>query len=447
MAIVFLAAIPLGLFGIATLEARARANEAAAARAQELAESGLAHALAILNGPLAQVTTANLLLGPNGVWNGGTGDDGLLIDSVATGETGLSAGWWQVAPSTGIPSIGSARLAGGKYYVRVIEDPAEDVTAAASTIGGFIWGGASPATTPIDQNGRVMLQCLGVTTDGAQAVTSAIVDGRRAATGILVGGDLKIASSVTIRGACGFVHANGAITSTSSSPSSARKWSTAVSFTGQSKLSGQLEQTAPVFIPSLDPIDMCTRVTLLAGGALVNVPVGDLKSQTWDIKSNALKENTVYCVPGNVLVSKGGNVGQPTNPRRVTIIAQGSIAIEEETHLAPATTQGYTLISGGDLAFRSYSKAGTLWGTAYCRAQLDLNADINVGNALITPAQSGQFVCLSENNTGKTMPADWVNRDGANTSSLNSRADLTFNCVSALLSGVLRTATFPSFGN
>ena len=125
MAIVFLAAIPLGLFGIATLEARARANEAAAARAQELAESGLAHALAILNGPLAQVTTANLLLGPNGVWNGGTGDDGLLIDSVATGETGLSAGWWQVAPSTGIPSIGSARLAGGKYYVRVIEDPAE----------------------------------------------------------------------------------------------------------------------------------------------------------------------------------------------------------------------------------------------------------------------------------------------------------------------------------
>lgn len=445
---VAMGAIAAALFATVGSQGRAEFNRADARRAELLAQAGAAHAVSLIEHRLAGLTPTALLLGADGAAGGN--DDGLL--------TGRGLPTDQQIPAAGVQLPGM-----GTYYVRVIDDEsnvAADVLSGAQ-IGGSAWadgGTHNPnyTTAPVDNNNRVLLQCLGVTTGNrARSIVNVRVR-RDPAPGLTIGGSLQVGAQVIVQGSCADVHANGQIIDSRGSANWGKSfnypvaslWSSTtgtipIYFQG-TKLENQPERGIPV-VPDFE--------TLCAG-----VPAAQryyamaVANRTATINLDNLADGTIVCAYGNVAMSCSNNCkAGGSRPRIVSVIATGSIrfTLGNSGVLGPAHPEGYQFVAFGDLDItESGSRSLTLTGqgTTFCASQIRLDTDL---------AADGQVICagLVSPIRGPAGPTPGAPVDFNGTSefftinAIAKAATINFNCNGALANLMQIISWYPSVGS
>ncbi|HUF30240.1 MAG TPA: hypothetical protein VMM77_06205, partial [Gemmatimonadaceae bacterium] len=137
LALVAVGVLVAGVFVISDLDAKSVKNREASSRAMHITEAGVAHALGVLRSQFKATPMTQLIRGADWTW--GTADDGLLV-----GYSGLTS-------ADEIPAAGRA-FDGGTYFVKLKDDPAD-----------------ADGDGTADSNNRLLLECRGVTADGATA--------------------------------------------------------------------------------------------------------------------------------------------------------------------------------------------------------------------------------------------------------------------------------------
>jgi hypothetical protein len=373
-ALVAMAVLAAGLFTFADLGAKSVRNRESAARATHVVEAAANHTLGLMRGSLRMRSFSQILKGADGV--AGTADDELLIN------------WPGVPAGDQIPLAGQAYL-GHTYFVTVRDDAAD-----------------SDGNPAADMNGRVLVRCRAVTSDGATAEVEAVI-GSVPMPGILTDGDLSLGNSNVIAGPCGGVHSNGNVTSTGGGPTISTQASAAGTVNGNYRLpDGTAAPRLPfqdqIPIPDLNPVTYCAgaEFTLLAGGVGIrdnstNVTtfgnsggwVWEAGTQNWKANgTGALPAGGTYCVEGNAWLA--GNTGSSATPRDISIIASGSIKVDGTPYIRPDHPDGILLLAGGDiyLAGNNTSGVDNYQGMVYAGAQCSAQ-----GNAKLF----GQMVCAN----------------------------------------------------
>jgi hypothetical protein len=376
-ALVAMGILAAGLFTFADLGTKSVRNRESAVRATHVVEAGANHTLALMRGSLRMQGFSRILKGNDNV--AGTADDSLLID-----WPGLPAG-------DQIPAAGQAYL-GHTYFVSVHDDAADSDPAPGA-----------------DNNGRVLIRCRAVTADGATAQVEAVI-GAAPMPGIAADGDLGFAGAgVTVKGACGGVHANGNLTATGGGPFIAGTASAMGGVTGNynSYPSGspapRLAGADEVVIPDLNPMDYCVGANfrlLVNGGApswqnaagvtSAGTPPGwtyDDTQKLWNTNGSPLLPNPgTYCVQGNVRVA--GSTGSVAVPKPLSILATGSIRVEGQPYLSASHPDGIQLLAGGDIYLAGNTSAGSIsyQGMIYAGAQCSAQ-----GSA----TSNGQMLCAN----------------------------------------------------
>lgn len=350
-----------------------------ALRALALAEAGAAHALALVRGPLANVSKTRILAGNDSA--GSTADDGIL--------SGMGISVADQLPSAGIT------LSTGTYTVRVVDDPADSAT------GAFL-----------DGNGKVMARCRGVTLDGGVAEVDVVIGGL-GMPAIVINGVGNVSGNPYLLGACGGMHANGNLslggTTTSSGPVSSsgsvlggKKITPAAGGAEYDPKSG-----APsIAVPIVTAASHCASgvLTLSASGvatfggssytATSSYRYGWIRTSTspvmWSFdpvatSTPAHMPGATVCVTGNVLIS--GDVGTAATPYAMSIFATGSIDISGNPFLKPAKP-GWLVMAEGDVSLSGNSSVTPAFaGMVYARSQCKISGD---------PRFSGQVMCRNE---------------------------------------------------
>jgi hypothetical protein len=399
-ALVAISILLAGLFVFADLSAKSIRNRERANRAVHVAEASLAHTLGLMRGSLRMHSFTRLLRGS---------DDAVLTadDSVLTG--------WGLSSSDEIPLAGQT-FQGHTYFVSVRDDAAD--------------GDANPAT---DLNGRVLVRCRAVTSDGASAEIAAVI-GAVPFPAVAADGNVNFSGSPEILGVCGGAHANGNI-SGSGHPVVQTQATATGTATGDfdhpdgsdaPKLGGQPE----VPIPTLVPLDHCVGADyrLRADGFVVPAATGIPENATgtekygwkrsggppevkWDMDGGGGTPGT-FCVEGNAYIS--GNNGSAGTPLKVSVIATGSIEVSGNPFLAADHDDGIMFLAGGDLSISGNPGVGgpNFQGLMYAGAQCKMS-----GN----PDLFGQLMC----NNG-AQPAGSVNI--TSTHDMSGNFTLTFDC-------------------
>lgn len=361
-ALVAASILAAGVFAFADLSAKAQMNQERTTRALQVADAGISHAVSLLRtSPLKSTAFSRLLRGASSFAPGT--DDSLLID------------WVGLAANDQIPLAGKA-FQGHTYWVSVRNDPLEVGT---------------PYT---DLNGRVLVRCWSLTSDGARAEVAAIV-GAVPMPGIAADGDLPFAGGPVVGGACGGVHANGNLSAAGGGPTVSGQATATGTVTGTYGPATKLPGQAEVAIPDLNPMDFCgeAEYRLLSTGNILNVATGITAGPAgtgWAYTAGTLTWALTgtppvgtYCVTGNATVSGGG--GTAVAPLRISVLATGSIALSGNTYLTPDHSDGVLFMAGGDVSLMgtpgSFSN-GMIYAAAQCVA---------AGNATI----NGQLLCAN----------------------------------------------------
>jgi len=377
-ALVAIAVLLAGVFVFADLAAKSVENRERATRAVHVAEAGVNHALALLRGNLRSRSFTRILQGADGATSTATerADDSLFIN-----WPGLSAG-------DQIPLAGQA-YQGHTYFVTVSDDPADtDMNAKA------------------DMNGRVLIRCRSVTSDGATAEVTAIV-GATPQPGVLADGNLTLGNSNAIAGACGGVHANGDVSSNAGGPTVSTQVSATGTVNGNYRLpdgspAPELQGQDAIPIPDLNPATYCAGADyrLLAGGVgIMNMSTGattpgnsggwvwDVVLQLWKGTGTPLLPAAgTYCVEGNAWLA--GSVGSAAAPKNLSIVASGSIKVDGTPYIRPDHPDNILLLAGGDIEISGNNTTGVdnYQGMVYAGAQCEA-----LGNAKMF----GQLVCAN----------------------------------------------------
>jgi hypothetical protein len=397
-ALVAASILAAGVFAFADLSSKATLNQERSTRALQVADAGVAHALSLLRGSLRMNSFTRILRGSDNFIP--TADDSLL-----TGY-GLAAG-------DQIPLAGKA-YQGHTYFVSVRDDPAD--------------GDANAST---DLNGRVLVRCRSLTSDGATAEVSAIV-GSVPQPGFAADGNAAFAGSPDILGPCGGAHANGNISSTGGGPDIATQVSATGTVTGSWNLTAggpapKVPGASPIDIPDLNPADYCIGAAadfrlLPAGvaqngaGTIIAVPAGwvyNAGTLTWTLTGAAgAPPIGTYCVTGNAYVQ--GSVGSAATPKKMSVIATGSIRIEGTPYMIADQDDGILALAGGDIYLAGNAAAGatSYSGLLYARAQC-----LATGNFTAT----GQILCA--NNANPVGSTEWTA-----THSISGNFTLNFDC-------------------
>jgi hypothetical protein len=357
-----------GMLTFAGLSSQATLNQERATRALHVADAGVAHALSLLRGSLKSHSFTRVLRGGDNIVP--TADDSLFIN-------------YGFAADDEIPLAGKA-FQGHTYFVTLRDDPAD--------------GDANAST---DLNGRVLVRCRVLTNEGATIEVTAIL-GATPMPALAADGNVVFAGSPQIQGACGGAHANGNIHASGGGPIISTQASATGAATGTWRLpdgsaapvlSGQPE----VIIPDLIPMDYCggAEFRLLSSGTatngagqLVAVPAGwtyNAGTKLWSL-AGALSVDGTYCVQGNVYV--GGSTGSPAAPRRMSILATGSITVEGTPYMTADHEDGILLMAAGDVAIAGNPAAGALsyQGMVYAGAQCKVSGQ---------PKIFGQLLCAN----------------------------------------------------
>ncbi len=135
-ALVAVSILAAGVFAFADLSAKATLNQERSTRAMQVADAGISHAVSLLRGQLRMHSFTRILRGSDNFIP--TADDSLFIN-------------YGLAANDQIPLAGKA-FQGHTYFVTVRDDPSD--------------GDANAST---DLNGRVLVRCRSLTSDGATA--------------------------------------------------------------------------------------------------------------------------------------------------------------------------------------------------------------------------------------------------------------------------------------
>ncbi len=398
-ALVAASILAAGVFAFADLSAKATLNQERSTRAVQVADAGVAHAVSMLRAsPLKSLSFTRILRGSDNFIP--TADDSLL-----TGY-GLAAG-------DQIPLAGKA-YQGHTYFVTVRDDPAD--------------GDANAST---DLNGRVLVRCRSLTSDGATAEVAAIV-GSVPQPGFAADGNAAFAGSPDILGPCGGAHANGNISSTGGGPDIATQVSATGTVTGSWNLTAggpapKVPGAPLIDIPDLNPADYCTGaqadfrllplgVAQNGAGGIIAVPAGwvyNAVTLTWTLTGAAgAPPIGTYCVTGNAYVQ--GSVGTAATPKQMSVIATGSIRMEGTPYMIADHPDNILALAGGDLYLAGNAAAGatSYSGMLYARAQC-----LATGSFVAT----GQLLCA--NNANPVGATEWTA-----THSISGNFSLTFDC-------------------
>jgi cytoskeletal protein CcmA (bactofilin family) len=404
MALAMVAIIVAAAFRLGTSGGKAVAGRESAARALMLAEEGAAHAVTVLRENLAGRTATQLLIGPDNSPSGT--DNGRLL-------------WTQLSGAQQVPIAGKTTT-GGSYTVLVVDDPAEN--------------DGNPLQ---DRNERLLVQCVGTTTDGAAATVVVVV--RSAPTpGIAIDGGLTISGNPKIKGACGSVHVNGNVVLSGTARVAGQM--AAFSRTGSGALQDTLGNpmsvktgTPALDIPDLDPLANCanaeyrlfyaggrhwiyqkstnTAFDLSAGPKFGWEKAADPPNASYKLSGSSAVDGTV-CVQGNVIVS--GDPGVAGDPVQMSIYASGSVEISGNPFLAPAPGDSAIIVAGGDVKLN-----GTLSGVS-----MNYEGFVYAENQCLidgTPRFGGQLICKNKPQTPDTQ--NYV--DG---NFISGDAEIVYNC-------------------
>jgi hypothetical protein len=302
-----------------------------------------------------------------------------------------------------IPAAGRD-TANGTYTVTMTDDPADGDADAFE-----------------DKNGRILMRCTAVTTEGAQATVHAVIGGLPL-PGVASDGDMLISGTPRIAGDCSGVHANDDL-SIGSTPTINGRISASDSAQGSGMARDTTGAANPTIasqpkleIPDLDPADYCGRAdyVLRADGMVVKKGSPDLvlnatslpqfgwkrsssSPVVWDL-SGALAVNGTVCAEGNVKVS--GNAGTDLLPLKMSIIATGSIEVSGNPFMQPSSPDSIMFLAGGDLSISG--NPGILndnfEGLIYSDSQCKISGNPNL---------EGQIVCQDNPNpAGAVQYAD-----------------------------------------
>jgi hypothetical protein len=373
-ALVAVSLLVVGLFAFADLSAKSVLNQERSTRAVQVAEAGMNHTLGLLRGSLRGHNFSRILKGSDGL-NGTVAqraDDSLMIGY------GLAAG-------DQIPLVAGKALGAHTYWVSVRDDPID--------------GDADMGT---DLNGRVLVRCWSLTSDGARAEVAAII-GAVPMVGIVMDGNLEMSGSADIMGPCGSIHTNGSITGGGTPTVTAG--SSATGTVGPGTLSPQAEGAPPMNVPDLNPANFCPP-----GPNTVNVT-----NAFWVPVATALVDGFTYCVtgvPGDVQLSN--DFASVANKRAVSIIARGSIKISAKPNMKAAHPDGILLMAGGDLDLQGdWSGEGMLYAVGQCYIPAH-------------PIINGQLIC--KNKPAGVGPAFHAGSDWVPFNLISGDAEITFDC-------------------
>jgi hypothetical protein len=388
-----------GVFVLTDLSSKATLNQQRATTAMQVADAGLSHAVSLLRGNLKMHSYTRLLRGSD--------------NFIPTADDSLFTGFGLAADDQ-IPLAGKA-FQGHTYFVSIRDDPSD--------------GDANPAT---DLNGRVLVRCRSLMADGTTADVSAIV-GSVPQPGFAADGNAAFAGGPQVVGPCGGAHANGNISSTGGGPTVGTQVSATGTVTGSwSKPDGtaatKVPNSSPIDIPDLNPADYCVGAQadfrLLPGGVAQNgagapvipVPAGwvyNVATLTWTLTGVAgIPPVGTYCVTGNAYVQ--GAVGTAAAPKKMSIIASGSIRIEGTPYIIADHDDNILALAGGDLYLAGNAAAGatSYSGLLYARAQC-----LATGNFTAT----GQLICA--NNANPVGATEWTA-----THSISGNFTLAYDC-------------------
>ena len=385
-----------GMLAFTNLSVQATLNQERATRAVQVADAGVSHALGLLRGSLKSHSFTRILRGGDNIVP--TADDSLFIN-------------YGVPADDEIPLAGKA-FQGHTYFVTVRDDPAD--------------GDANAST---DLNGRVLVRCRVLTNEGATVEVTAIL-GAVPMPAMAADGNVAFSGSPEIRGACGGAHANGNLHASGGGPIVSTQATATGSVTGTWRLPNgtdapRLGFQPEVVIPDLNPMDFCVgaEFRLLSSGTatngaglLVAVPAGwtyNAGTQLWSLAGASSVDGT-YCVQGNVAVS--GNTGSAATPRRMTILATGSIEVTGTPFITADHEDGILFMAAGDVRVAGNPSAGAnnYQGMIYAAAQC-----VAAGNATMF----GQLLCANG-----PQPVGAI--EHAVTHTMSGNFVLTFDCSS-----------------
>ncbi len=390
-------------------------------RALQVSESGAAHALALLRGPLATTNHAALLRGADGLPN--TADDGVL--------SGFGLTTAQHIPTAGVTAYG------GTYSVRVIDDPAD--------------GDANAMT---DLNNRVLVRCTGTLADGSTASVDVMV-GQNSLPGIVVDGNLHVPGNPTLAGACGGAHSNGNLTisgvptvQTYFSSSGSVGVSGTINYSSGTPL-GPYANRPQVDVPTLAYGTYCPstadyvlqtngRVRRISDMAELGTSGsgwgGWKRSSTspliWETTTNTPTLNGTVCVQGNAKISN--DVGSAASAYPLTLITQGSIELSGNPYVAADAGQPILFLAEGDLKINGNPTAGSVsfGGALYALSQCHIG-----GN----PTINGQVIC-------KNLPDGPGDVDLFDDNQVNGNPDVTYGCNGMFGGTRILAGWWPRFG-
>ena len=363
-ALLMVSILSVGMWTMVQVNAMSASNRKDATVALSLADGAATHTLAVLAGELDTISLTRLLLGSDSTV--ATADDGLLID-------------YGLAVTDQIPDTGYV-MPGGRYFVELLDDPADDDTDPLA-----------------DSNLRILARCTGVTLNGGSATVD-IVIGAASFPAIATDGDLYLNGNPDILGACGGAHANNVVI-VSGTPTVQTEVSAADSVEVSGDIVDPDDNSVPpvnnapaIVIPDLDPLDYCdvADFILYANGYFVTVePSRDSVDATstpkngwtrgssspveWNLSGNSAVAGT-HCIYGNVVVS--GNPG----PIAMTLLATGSVTYSGNPRVTSSHPDGILIISGGDVEVSGNPGGGAISydGLIYAQSQCMINGNPNL---------------------------------------------------------------------
>jgi hypothetical protein len=383
LTLLVLTLLGLALTSMSMVSMTVSINEREASEALYVADSGIAHATAIL------ATQSWPNFDPalrSGDAQGCTGDE---LQAAPPGAVGF--------PPTAelIPAAGRAFPPAGSYQVRVCDDHAlEQATNRPPAL---------PDADPNhDANERVLIRSTGIGRNGATATIEAML-ARVELPGILVDGNLRINGNVSVMGAGGSVHANGELDlvgnpcaqqyfSASGGVSGAGSAQGGAGCTGAGADVRSAQDSIPV--PVIAPASLRPRADYLLGAdGLIRNQAGavvTLASWSWDAGSRRwsgggnIPAGTYYAA-GNIDISGNPGRGGPgPSPLPLTLIAEGWIDVTGTPNLVPALagTPSYSFVAGTDV--RLAGNPGTTYsGLIYAGDQIDFTGNPNVNGQVI----------------------------------------------------------------
>ncbi len=397
LALLVLTLLGLALTSMSMVSMTVSINDREAGEAFYAADSGVAHAVAILESqPWSDFDHAL----QRGDGRGCTGDELAPMPSPAP----------ELAPAAElIPVGGRAFPPAGRYEVRVCDDDSLERSSQRPPV--------LPDSDPNhDANARVLIRSTGTGGYGASATVEALLT-RVELPGLLVDGNLRLSGNTTVMGAGGSVHANGSL-DLLGTPCAQQYFSASGSVSGGSAQGGGGCSAAAadvrplqdqVSVPVLAPARLRQRAGYILGadGQIRDQAGTPLALAGWSWDSGGKRwfggpdiAGGAYYVEGNVEISGNpGNVVPTSIPLALTLFAEGSVDFRGAPRIVPALTgyPAYTVVAGADVRL-SGEPGASYTGLFYATDQLDFTG---------SPTLVGQVIAKNAGDLGfPSVPTD-----------------------------------------